>query len=182
MQAQLHIGKDCPAPELLEPITTLDYGWNKPNGGIWSSNYDTQTGFSVWVFAMIKAWGYAPNGAFDFRTTPRYVLEVDSNTRILTIASSADWQAVRGAYRMQKEYVPPALWPGELAGLISKRRNIAPLNFDRIAAEYDALYLTQSGYDETFDQPNGTFGWEAESTCWFRWCFTKVTDIGIGNL
>ena len=43
------------------------------------------------------------------------------------------------------------------------------LNFPALAEDFDALYVTKKARLK---------GWTPETTCWFRWRFSKVEEIG----
>lgn len=56
------------------------------------------------------------------------------------------------------------------------------LKFSEMAKQFDGMHLTDNGQWATrlppFDSPN-LYGWDCESTLWFRWAFDKVEDGGL---
>jgi hypothetical protein len=52
------------------------------------------------------------------------------------------------------------------------------LDFEELARDYDALHLTVRGQWKTrMTRPN-LYGWDVESTLWFRWKFNRVEFLG----
>lgn len=52
------------------------------------------------------------------------------------------------------------------------------IDFERVAQEYDGIWLTEQGNGAThLSYPHDLNGWDAESVLWFRWCFSQVERI-----
>lgn len=47
------------------------------------------------------------------------------------------------------------------------------LNYERMAQEYDGIHLTKKGLINTYSK---LWGWDCESTHWFRWCFNNLRE------
>jgi len=54
------------------------------------------------------------------------------------------------------------------------------MDWERISKEYDAVMLTEDGQVHTrFSRPLSLYGWDCESTVWFRDVFESVKKIEI---
>jgi hypothetical protein len=49
-----------------------------------------------------------------------------------------------------------------------------PLDFERMAQDFDGMHLTDEGQWSTRLTQPSLYGWDCESTCWFRWMFDRV--------
>ena len=49
-----------------------------------------------------------------------------------------------------------------------------PLDFERMAADFDAVHLTDEGQWATRLTQPSLYGWDCESTCWLRWAFERA--------
>jgi hypothetical protein len=149
---QLNIGVATPMPELLVPITNCQFV--KPRGGFWTSTFDGQS--SAWV-DWCRAEEYCDVDSYRW-----FLLEPRATARILIIDTSADME------RLYERYFDAS------TGLSF----LSAIDFEAMAQDYDAMRLTESAVWATrLSLPHNLYGWDCESTCWFRWCFTEVAEI-----
>lgn len=161
LPAQLFVHKHRPSerrfvPPSAEPNPVI----NKPKkGGMWTSSYDPHLG-SQWV-----QWCLANKFAGPvFRC---WLLQVDQRARVLVIDDVIDLVRILYLYRAKL----PEGWPHE--------PSFETFDWQRLAADFDALHLTDNGATRTrLSIPYHLNAWDCESTLWFRWCFTEVTDLG----
>lgn len=176
MPPQLFVGRKLLDNDSLEvssknmqPIKNAQ--WSKPSGGLWTSTYDPTCG-SDWVQWNLregparvlgedadKHWEETSEIPWDFRKLyfHAYVL-YPKLASIFVIDSIEDLIYLRQNYSENKEV-------GRLK-----------LDFEKMSQDFDALHLTQNGQWETrFGDPN-IYGWDVESTIWFRWVFEKEGD------
>ena len=50
-------------------------------------------------------------------------------------------------------------------------------DFEQLAIDYDGVHITESGESATRHTEPGLYGWDCESTVWFRWAFSNVQKI-----
>lgn len=155
LKTQLFLSVATPMPELFLPITNAQFV--KPRGGLWTSTYDGLT--SAWV-----EWCVAEQyGSFD--TTRWFLLTPAPAMRVLTVDSVADMTA------LYEQYVDRSI------GLPF----LNAIDFEAMARDYDAMHVTERGQHAThLSLPRNLYGWDCESTCWFRWCFTTIEEIKNG--
>lgn len=152
MNTQLFTGSE-PSAGKMAPIR--NEGFIKPRGGLWTSSYDAELG-SDWIQWCQAEDFQVPRGGW-----PSFILEVDPNARILTIDSYEDLASACERYAITSDFP------------------ITILDFERMAQDYDAMHLTATGQMATrLTHPVSLYGWDCESTIWFRWMFTSVTNIG----
>jgi hypothetical protein len=139
---------------MVEPVWG-DSGTLKPrSGGIWTSPLDSAWAWEDWCLAQ----------GLDRWLGSRWVLDVAPGTRLLRIDSMAEMRAVHAAYgsmRAVGSYECPTL------------------DFPRMAADVDGLWLTERGFYETrwpWEEGwfIGTSGWDCETVLFFRWRFTAA--------
>jgi hypothetical protein len=149
-EQQLHIGlADVLLPEVA-PVQ--NHAWVKPDGGFWTSSFIE--GRSEWVDWIDSA------GFSDPYSLAWHVLTPDPAARILLVDTLADLHRLLRRCGAEKAY--GRRWP----------------DFEAIAAQYDAMHLTSEGQRRTrMTHPDSLYGWDCESTLWFRWCFTKCVSV-----
>lgn len=149
MEQQLFLGTK-PVEELMQPIKNADFV--KANGGLWTSSYNN--GKSDWI-----EWCESAN----FWTTDnqtKWLLTVNENAKVLKIDAVSDLKRAYEKYGY------------------SPYRAIHMLNYEKIAKDYDGIWLTSKGQWETrFSFPISLYGWDCECTHWFRWVFDKVERV-----
>lgn len=153
-----HSGNGVPMPELLRPVSReRDHDWVKPTGGFWTSTWSPDYG-SGWMDWCIDNMG---GTTFD----DVWLLTPDPSARIYTVDSHADLVAlVREFPGVAHRIFAPAKYPA----------------WASVALDYDAVHLTERGEAETrLSVDVDLYGWDCESTLWFRWCFLTVEHHGI---
>jgi hypothetical protein len=95
-----------------------------------------------------------------------FVLEPDPGARVLVINSLADLT------KLLARFPAPLTYPGS--------HFIYP-DFERIATLYDGIQLTERGQWKTRLTIPTLYGWDTESTLWFRWCFSECRQIAVPN-
>jgi hypothetical protein len=183
---QLHMNVIAPTEERIEPITQC--AWH-PNGGMWTTTNDPDTPAFAF-FTATFAYMYRLN-----ETNPRYraiqgdsphlpeircwILHPSQSARIATIDTKKDLFSLGDRYGWVK-----CSWEKRMAplGLVASRPEIEnALNFPAIAKDYDAIHVTEAGIEllENIEVGEHRLAfWEAECTCWFRWCFERVEEVG----
>lgn len=151
MKPQLFLGTE-PKENLMNPIKNRDWGV-KAEGGLWTSTYNN--GRSEWV-------NWCENEDF-FTTDSRdgWLLIESKNAQIYTVNNYKDLEYLYNKYGMELDSRYPLL------------------DFESIEKDFDAIHLTTKGEWETrFTRPYNFYGWDIESTHWFRWVFDEVKYIG----
>ena len=157
---QLFIGRsgEKPEPQKMEPIQNQLY-WNKPNGGLWTSTYQRETDDSDWLeWCKVEQPDWIPE--------TRWLLYPKDGLRILRIDSLSDLKKALVDFRATRG-------PAFLS-----TRFFAILDFEKLSQEFDGMHLTRKGQAETRMTEPSLYGWDCESTLWFRWCFDRVEAIG----
>ena len=157
---------DRPRPQRLEPITEPYCGRVKPSGGIWTSS-PTDDGGSGWT-------RWCADEEFAGPQFPLWQLDPDPAANIYTVDTLDDLLELCRRF-------PPVCdhQGGRLCGS-PLRRSSHVVGWRRVAEAYDAVHLTEEGQWATrLSVPADLYGWDCESTLWFRWRFTAVHDLGI---
>jgi hypothetical protein len=195
MELQIHIGDDAdpPAAHLLEPIVNkskVEEGLHrgKPSGGFWTSSYNASSDFSaygrgwrdtviliaqngfnkelcheIWPIPYLKVWRLRPSAA----------------AKICTVDTRKDYLNLLAKYGKFTTKYPRV--NSEYKYTSSPLIEITSLNYEAIAEDYEALHLTQEGFNDNEVGGSGDrsmFNWHCESTCWFRWMFDEIEDMG----
>ena len=158
MDIQLFVGRTTPAPGQIEPISNGERLLPKPYGGIWTSTYHPDFG-SDWI-----AWARSEfTAVLEGCQAHLLRLERSKKLRILWINSLPDLEAAHSQYPLDHHEIPS-------------------LDFEAIARDYDGMHLTVAGQARTrLTFPLSLYGWDCESTIWFRWCFAEVIPIDINR-
>ncbi|KRT93078.1 hypothetical protein AB447_203860 [Bacillus glycinifermentans] len=130
---------------------------SKAEGGIWTSTYHKENG-SDWiqVYDLIKG---IPEEGLD-----GWLLIPSMDARVYTVSTLADLLWLHEKYEQKNAGVPDF---------------IKSLDFEKMTDDFDAIHLTKEGQQQTrHSRPVNLWGWDSESTHWFRWCFEKVEYIG----
>lgn len=153
-EPQLFVGEDEPIREKFHPATNREHGWIKPVGGLWTSTYRPETQDSEWVEWCIAESFSEPSTLQWSLLTPK------QDARVAIVDTLADLQRFLASYEYSQS-------------LYSRF-----LDFDSLARDYDGMHLTSSGQWATrLSMPDNLYGWDCESTVWFRWCFEQVERI-----
>ena len=125
-----------------------------PGTGLWTSTWREDTRDSAWTEWCFYEDFDEPLKKYWWLLIPR------KNCHIYTINTLNDLHHLLASYRLD---IPAYRHYGDL-GLT--------LDFERLSQDYDGLWLTEEGQQAThLSHPCNLYGWDAESTLWFRWCF-----------
>ena len=168
MEAQLHTTH---ARDLLEHVDAVkndpDGAFRKkPINGFWTSSWREETRDSDWV-EWCRGNDYGnPNTDHWFLLTPR------KDARVYVIDSYADLERLIKKY----PYVSPRA--RNIRDWQEVHRYYTSIDFERMSQDYDGLRLTERGNSRLhMSTPLDMNLWDAESTVWFRWCFTDVREL-----
>lgn len=153
LRKQLHITN---ATSLIAAIAPLrnERAWIKPDGGLWTSSYID--GSSDWV-SWCRSEGFGtPDKQNWFILTPAATARVRVIDNLSDLTGLLDEYGKDKCHRTYKDRIP---------------------DFERLAQHYDALHLTEEGQWATRNTDPNLYGWDCESTVWFRWCFTAVESV-----
>jgi len=138
----------------------------KPDGGFWTSTWREETQDSEWV-EWCRGENFAsPDESNWFLLTPK------EDSKLYVIDTYADLERLLAYYP----------WTSPLAKSLPRESYLLKyytgIDFERLAQDYDGLHLTYEGNNRLhLSYPLNLNGWDAESTVWFRWCFTEVRHI-----
>ena len=137
----------------------------KPEGGLWTSTWREETHDSEWVeWCRGEKFG-SPDESNWFLFTPK------EESRLYIIDSYADLERLLSTYPFESPLIK-GLEDSHL------RHYYVGIDFERLAQDYDGLHLTSEGNSRLhISYPLNMNAWDAESTVWFRWCFTDVQRI-----
>lgn len=97
-----------------------------------------------------------------------WLLEVDQSARVYTVDTVSDLKQLHKSYGGVRD-----------RGDLSYFRFLAAwLDWHAIAQDFDGVHLTERGQALTRFSDPSLYGWDCESTAWFRWVFTDVTYLG----
>lgn len=152
LSTQLHI---TPCADLIAKVAPVENNrFIKPKYGMWTSTYrDGKSGWVEWCISESFSKPYDCNW---------FLLEPDPLGRILVVDTLADLKA------LLRQYPPPEPKVSSF---------FAEPDFERISQDWDAIHLTEEGQWATRMTIPSLYGWDAESTLWFRWCFTSYRQI-----
>jgi hypothetical protein len=163
MQAQLYTGLYSPA---WLPIKNSEFPWHKPypGTGLWTSTYLGEKLGSDWVQWCIynDFWRHVAHPT----KQQGWLLHPKKDARIFVVDNQEDAKSLAHAYSPKL----PKDWP--LATFIY-------IDFEKMAADYDAIHLTLGGERATrLTMNHSLYGWDCESTIWFRDVFEKMEYLG----
>jgi hypothetical protein len=167
MDKQIFIGRDKGhITDLLKPIsnrrsTIWRPGFNlKPTGGFWTSTYDKKdvSDWARWCLWDMPEW---VDGHDIFLLTPK------PDVKLFIINSHAD------AIRLVKKY-PFKQNKKDIMG-----NHFLNPDWEKIKEDYDGVRLTHKGQVETrMVMEYSMYGWDCESTLWFRHVFNDIIYLG----
>lgn len=135
--------------------------------GLWTSTWREGTRDSAWVEWC--RWN-------DFEAPYEkqwYILVSKEDINLYVIDKLTDLQGLMQDYG----WMPP-LFAKRNDGLLLE--HFRGIDFERLALEYDGIWLTEQGNNEThLSYPHNLYGWDCESMLWFHWCFTEVQRIAV---
>lgn len=147
----------------ISPVKNHDYR-SKPeyNTGFWTSTYDEKIG-SDWIQWCIHDSGWIPRDG----KWKGFLLQANKNARILHVDCFDDLKKICEKYMI----------PNEFGGL--RLSGLTSIDFVKMANDYDGMHLTRKGQWETRFSIPSLYGWDCESTVWFRDVFDRVTRVEI---
>jgi len=147
-----------PSPEDIKPIK--NFMFNKPEGGLWTSTFLPEgeefdkmcSDWLRWCLSDMPEW--LPKSE-DYC----WVLYPSDDVKVFEIDTLDDYIKCLEKYG----YLNPT----------TKKREI---NFEKLQMDYDCLHLTEGGfwglrYIPEYPEYQTFYGWDCESTIWFRWKF-----------
>jgi hypothetical protein len=150
VKVQLMLAESQPESSKLKPVK--NEGWVKPRGGLWTSTYQGPkllSGWAQWCSSEEPGW-----------IKPAWLLTPKRSVRIVHVRSLIGLKNLQARYPL----------PSPIHALHSKQ-----LDFEAIACAYDGVHLTEAGQWATrLTFPLSLYGWDCESTLWFRWVFSEV--------
>lgn len=163
MKPQLFIHSSEPCEHLLAPVRNEELR-NKPGcGGLWTSTYKKRK--SAWV-------EWCQYNQEDFLAECNwYLLKPKNGLRICTIDTKEDF------YNFCRKYFLDTIFYRSFAASIGFIPSSPNIDFEKSSNDFDAIHLTAKGQSETHMSRPSLYGWDCESTLWFRWCFTDVKLI-----
>ena len=147
----IHYGHKKFTPSLWQDVSTRLDCWIKPHGGLWTSPVKCKYGWKQWCKEE------------DFNTNKlkiSFKLKLKPDAKICLIDSYTDLAKL--------PFIPHPLFKK-----IGSDRQL--LDFETLARQYDAIYLTIKGEQETrFAKPT-LYGWDCESVFIMNQnCFTVI--------
>lgn len=166
---QVHLGLPQGIPAGIRRGDPLPFNesamWVKPIGGFWTSSHLGPILISDW-YQLVRR-----ERTLQARLErPLWLLEVDPDALVLHLTHPHDWIDLARAY------------PGPRGTSVGGRSYMDGINWIAIRDDgWDAVHMTRPVADAFVKEPWAdyptTFGWDVESTCWFRWAFTSVTPL-----
>lgn len=163
---QIRVSTTKPEPDKINPLSD-DLFW-KPRGGLWTSTLDDEGG--DWV-----RWLKGENYSLD---DPRWggdlwVLK-PKKAKLFTIANPDNYNA------LAERFPHPLLEKEPFKDLKSMEKMI---DWPEVAKHYDGIYMPRPwSYRLEFEEKYYSAGLffntcDAESTCWFKWCFEGEPEL-----
>lgn len=131
----------------------VDIKFIKPKGGLWTSplRYDgdrlTGTGWTDWCNSE----------EFGNPSAPITLIHPNPDAAVYLIDTAEDLKALEQAYWQPSDY-PISMFP--------------QLSWEAVAADFDAIWLTDGGQWATRFSTPGLYGWDCETVFWLRPVFT----------
>jgi hypothetical protein len=180
MPAQLWIPNDddyqIPDESQFKPVANDPHGagvWKKPakGTGLWTSTWDAERESCGWLDWM-AAERWTPRsrepGEWVHQEFEAYIIWPDPRARVAVVDSYADLEALMRRFPHNDHLAErlEAISPGW-------NERHAALDFEGMArAGLAGMHLTDEGQWMTrLSNPHNLYGWDCESTVWFRWVF-----------
>ncbi len=126
--------------------------WCKPAFGFWTSSF--VNGQSDWMRWCEDEEFSIP----DDRTWRGVLLTPHSNAKLACVDTYADLESLVREYGCPKGY-----------------RDEMMVDFEKLALDFDGMHLTERGQWATrMTHPLDLYGWDCESTVWFKWAFEET--------
>jgi len=163
MEKQLHVGNSNLVKGQLRPL--VPHLAIKAGGGLWTSTYESEYG-SDWVqWCLAEEFRVPKDGKW-----ASSILVPSKDARIYTVNDEMSAKHLMEKYPVTE---------GPLA-FFNDFRTFGTIDFNKVAEDYDAVSLTREGQWATRWSEYSMYGWDCESTHWFRWKFDWV--IGLGDV
>lgn len=182
---QLHLCGSKPLREEVIPVkNSEDAAFIKKPGrgtGLWTSTWREETRDSEWVEWCISNDYGSPYAQSWYLLTPAetanlYIIDGVGDLRILL--DRFPWETER-TQMLNAEMRRVSLSMDY--GVLTKEPLFRYIDFERLAREYDGIWLTSHGNGAThLSYPQDLNSWDSESVLWFRWCFTDVRPVEPG--
>jgi len=163
-----HEGYGEPCAERYTPVRGEKPGWAKPAArcAFWTSTHGDEDSWLAWLIGEV----WSP-GAGRLEDHGFWLLEPDPAARVYEIDALDDLVTLLRDYGLPKYPTLPD------AGLLSEDKRILAddkrPDFEAMARDgFDGLHLTGEGQWLTRLSLPSLYGWDCESTLWFRWAFT----------
>lgn len=141
-----------PTESLVEPIKNREF-WTKPLGGLWTSSL-VGSRHSAWTDWCDRE---------DFRqNTYRFRLKVSPTANVFEVKTPED-----------VDFLIRLFGEADKCGMMIEYR----LDWEKVSQFYDGVRLSYQMVRKTGGYESPFHAWDVESTLWFRWCFTDVTEI-----
>ena len=160
VDTQMWIGTEELSQSKFESVCNQNNPVHKPSGGLWTSTLrdDNRSGWLDWKDRESHYTG----------EEEVWHIEPESNLDILIIEDQPHLEAILERYERD-----------DLSGSLSTQaRAFAPLDFEAIGENYDAIRLTEQGQWNTRMTRPGLYGWDCESVLWLCWAFESVEYQG----
>lgn len=160
LETQLFVHYAEPYDFSIKPVIN-GYTCKPQSGGMWTSTYKNN-GNSGWTEFLLSN----RIETHDLNELSWFLVYPKSEARILVINSISDAITLYKRYGIKNSDFPT-------------KKNMMAIDFVSIEEEYDGINLTHKCQLETSDRsvfPN-FYGWDCESTLWFRWKFDLCKKI-----
>ena len=150
----------------IDPVRNDIYFPPKPLGGLWTStftpNYTFCSGWLSWCSTNMPKWLPESENCC-------WVLIPSPNAKIYEVDNEDDYISLfKKGYRYYHEIL-----------------NKWCIDWEKLSKDYDALHLTESGlvecattnFELNYPELHSLYGWDCESTVWFRWKFDKAIPL-----
>jgi hypothetical protein len=141
----IHYGHNKFDSNEFDPIKNTLHGWVKPFGGLWLSPANNNDWFNWCIENEFRL----------HELITSFTVTLKPTAKVLTINSYSDLKFIveHSKYGMSKMIVE---------GRVP--------NFENLAQDYDAMYLTKKGLNEThLSLPYNLYGWDCESILLFHY-------------
>jgi hypothetical protein len=140
-----------PCEARFKPVRNCNFV--KPMYGLWTSTWKGEPKVSGWV-------EWCRSESFGVGKLQTWLLTPRADARIAIVDGMDDLKALLLRYPLH----------------LGKAEDhfLQPLDFERMAQDYDGLHLTDEGQWATRLTQPSLYGWDCESTCWFQWAFDDV--------
>lgn len=149
-----------PVPEKFRPVLNRPYGWHKPTPltGMWTSTYGNPQDWLSWCLSE----GYHHSDK-PYAHQSYWLLDVDIDAHIFHVSDRSALVFLLEKYGTDDVDIGFSL--------------SANLNFEKMAEDYDGMHLTTRGLGDCLYSCPSLYGWDCESTLWFKWSFTSVKQL-----